>query len=197
MINLKFTKIPTDTFEKIVLGAGMILKKFDPQKSETIANEDILAATSGGTSITCVPSYVDFGEDIDNCPKNVMELKRLDSWEVKMSGSLVTVDANAAKLLLGAADVAQDKITPRVDVKAEDFTTLWLVADYSNVDGSCVAIEMKNVLSTGGFSLQTSDKGKGKYEFEFTAHASMSKQEEVPCTIYTKKASSPSPSQLK
>ena len=36
---------------------------------------------------------VTYGDDIDNCPKNTKELKKLDSWEAKMSGTFVTVTA--------------------------------------------------------------------------------------------------------
>ena len=54
------------------------------------------------------------------------ELKKLESWEVKLSGSFVTVTADSAKLMVGAADSAKagtaDKITPRNDIKDADFS---------------------------------------------------------------------------
>lgn len=67
--------------------------------------EDILGATSGGVNFVATPEFSDFGEDIDNAPVNVLELKRLDSWEVTMSGTFVTVDVNLAKTLVGIADI--------------------------------------------------------------------------------------------
>lgn len=183
----KYTKIPADSFEKLQLNAGILLKKFEP-KTASVTESDILGATSGGIGFEATPTYSDFGEDIDNCPKNMKELKRLDSWEAKLSGSFVTVDAGSAKTLVGAADVASDdptKVVPRNELKDSDFGDVWLVGDYGTGEGY-VAIHMLNALSTGGFKMQTTDKAKGAFEFEFTGHYSMAKQEEVPFEIYIK-----------
>lgn len=87
------------------------------------------------------------------------ELKQLDGWEAKMSGTFVTVTAELAAKLTGAADTATDKVTPRNELKAADFADLWWVGDYSavNEDGSkgasagFCAIRLLNSLSTGGF----------------------------------------------
>ncbi|MCR0429230.1 hypothetical protein MKC53_04375 [[Clostridium] innocuum] len=188
---MKFTKIPETAFDEIQLNAGVLLKEFTPESAEC---DGIVAATSGGISFEATPTYTDFGEDIDNCPKNMKELKKLESWEVKMSGDFVTVTADSAKLLAGAADASKsgsvDKITPRNDVTDADFTDLWLVGDYSSKNGEgkggFVAIHMLNSLSTGGFKLQTSDKSKGKMTFEFTGHYSMAEQTRVPFEIFIK-----------
>ena len=189
---MKFTRIPTDTFQKLQLNAGMLVRDFDPATG-TVNEDDIVGATSGGIAFAATPTYTDFGEDIDNCPNNMMELKVLDTWEVTMSGSLVTMDTAAAQQLIGAADIdASDstKIIPRADVLTSDFTDLWVVGDYSDENGDenggFLAIKMLNALSTGGLSLQTNDAGKGTFEFEFTGHYSMSAQETVPFEVYIK-----------
>lgn len=189
---MKFTKIPDTAFDEIQLNAGVLSTTFTPSSGEI---GDILAATSGGISFEATPTYTDFGEDIDNCPKNTKELKKLDSWEVKMSGSFVTVTATSAKMMVGAADTAKDgtadKITPRNDVLDTDFEDIWLVGDYSSkngdTNGGFVAIHMLNALSTGGFKLQTADKNKGTLSFEFTGHYSIEDQSTVPFEIYIKK----------
>lgn len=189
---MKFTKIPDTAFDEIQLNAGVLSTTFTPSSGEI---GDILAATSGGISFKATPTYTDFGEDIDNCPKNTKELKKLDSWEVKMSGSFVTVTATSAKMMVGAADTAKDgtadKITPRNDVLDTDFGDIWLVGDYSSkngdTNGGFVAIHMLNALSTGGFKLQTADKNKGTLSFEFTGHYSIEDQSTVPFEIYIKK----------
>lgn len=188
---MKYTQIPTDTFKNIQLNAGVLLSEFDVE-TETVTNSNIIGATSGGINFTATPTYVDFGSDIDNCPKNTLELKKLDTWEAKMSGTFSTVTADLAKGLLGAADAASGKITPRTDLATADFDDLWWVGDYSdiNTDGTSagkagfVAIHLKNALSTGGFQIQSSDKEKGKFSFEYTAHYSMNAQETVPFEIY-------------
>lgn len=189
---MKFTKIPDTAFDEIQLNAGVLSTTFTPSSGEI---GDILAATSGGISFEATPTYTDFGEDIDNCPKNTKELKKLDSWAVKMSGSFVTVTATSAKMMVGAADTAKegtaDKITPRNDVLDTDFGDIWLVGDYSSkngdTNGGFVAIHMLNALSTGGFKLHTADKNKGTLSFEFTGHYSIEDQSTVPFEIYIKK----------
>lgn len=192
---MKYTQIPTDTFKNIQLNAGILVTDFDPT-AETITSGSIVGATSGGISFTATPEYVDFGEDIDNCPKNTMELKKLDTWTATMSGTFATVTASLVNSLLGAADTATNKITPRNDVSESDFKTIWWVGDYSdiNTDGTSgkagfVAIKLSNALSTGGFQLQSSDKEKGKFSFEFTAHYSIEAPDTVPFEIYVKAGS--------
>lgn len=188
---MKYTKIPTDTFKNLQLNAGVLLKSFDVE-TQTLAADSIIGATSGGVSFTAVPSSIDFGEDIDNCPKNTKEMMHLDSWEAKMSGTFASVSKSLAKALVGAADLSGAKVTPRNDFSDADFSDLWWVGDYSEVneDGTStgkagfIAIHLLNSLSTGGFSIQSSDKGKGQFEFEFTGHYSMEDQDKVPFEVY-------------
>ena len=186
---MKYTKIPETTFKNLQLNAGVLLSDFNPETA-VVPNESIIGATTGGVNFTATPTFSDYGEDIDNCPKNTMELKRLDSWEISMSGTYVTVDANAVKALVGAADVSGNKIVPRNDVKLSDFTDVWWVGDYSDnngeTNGGYVAIHMMNALSTGGFTIQSSDNGKGNFAFTYTAHYSMNAQDTVPFEVYVK-----------
>lgn len=189
----KFTVIPQDTFSGLQLDAGVLLKKFTPATPTAPADEDIICATTGGINATCVPTYSDLGEDVDNCPANMKELKHLDSWECKMSFTSLGLSANAIKLALGAADIGdtsaskQDTITPRRDLKQTDFTDLWWVGD--RADGGCVAIQIKNALSTGGFSLQTTKNGKGQLSVELTGHVSIDAQGTMPMVFYSLDAS--------
>ena len=186
---MKYTKIPETTFKNLQLNAGVLLSAFNPSTA-TVADESIIGATTGGVNFTATPTFSDYGEDIDNCPKNMKELKKLDSWEISLSGTYVTVDANAVKALVGAADVSGNKITPRNDLKLTDFTDVWWVGDYSDqngdTNGGFVAIHMMNTLSTSGFAIQSSDNGKGNFAFTYTAHYSMSAQDTVPFEVYVK-----------
>ena len=189
---MKYTKIPENTFQNIQLNAGVLLSSFTPS-SATVSDEAIIGATTGGINFTATPTYIDFGEDIDNCPKNMKELKKLDSWEAKCSGTFVTIDTAVAKSLIGAADIGTSdttKVTPRNDLAQADFSDIWIVGDYSDKNGATnggfVAIHMMNALSTGGFQIQTADKEKGQFAFEYTAHYSMSAQDTVPFEVYIK-----------
>lgn len=189
---MKFTKIPADTFKNVQMNAGVLLTEFDP-KTASLELANIIGATSGGISFAATPTYKDMGEDIDNCPKNTKELKRLESMDIKMSGTFATVTAESAKMLNAHADIdASDAthIVPRTDIKDEDFTDVWWVGDYSDENGEqnggFCAIHMMNALSTGGFKIQSEDKGKGKFAFEFTAHFSIADQTKVPYEVYVK-----------
>lgn len=191
---MKYTQIPETTFKNLQLNAGILLSAFTPGTGELEA-DDILGATSGGVNFTATPTYSDRGKDVDNCPVNVKELKKLDSWAVTMSGTFVTVTTNLAKTLIGAADIGSPdttKVTPRNDILTTDFTDLWWVGDYSDVneDGAStgkagfVAIHMINGLSTGGFQIQSGNRAKGQFAFEFTGHYSIEDQSKVPFEVY-------------
>lgn len=195
----KFTQIPTDTFKKLQFGAGLLTTEFAPATGE-LAASSIIGATSGGVTFEATPSFSDFGEDIDNCPKNTKELKNLDSWEAKMSGSFVTMDTKAAVSVIGTAAVAsndQTKVVPRNSVNDTDFTDIWWIGDYSDIneDGSTagkagfIAIKLINALSTGGFKIKSGDKAKGTFEFEYTGHYSIENIDTVPFELYIKAGS--------
>ena len=187
---MKFTQIPTDTFENLQMNAGILLDEFTPSTG-VIGN--IIGATTGGINFTATPTYSDYGEDIDNCPKNMKELKKLDSWEATLSGTFASVSALLAKTLIGAADADKSDAThiiPRNDILETDFQDIWWVGDYSNLNGDknggFCAVHLINALSTGGFQIQSTDKAKGQFAFSFTGHYSMDDQSRVPFEIFVK-----------
>ena len=189
---MKFTQIPTNTFKELQLNAGILTSKFTPATG-TVEADNILGATSGGVSFSATPTHTDLGDDIDNCPENMKELKKLQSWEAKMSGTFLTVNTAQAKSLIGAADIGSSdttKVTPRNDLASTDFEDIWWIGDYSDKNGATnggyIAIHMMNALSTGGFQLQSSDKAKGQFAFEYTAHYSMAAPDTVPFELYIK-----------
>ena len=196
---MKFTRIPETAFQNLQLNAGILLKSFTPSTAE-ITETDLLGATTGGVNFTATPTHSDYGDEIDNCPVNVRELKRLDSWEVLLSGTFITVTPDLAKRLIGAADIDgsdDTNIVPRNDLKTTDFQDIWWVGDYSeiNEDGTgtgkagFVAIHMLNALSTGGFQIQSNNRGKGNFAFEFTGHYSIENQDTVPFEVYVSEGS--------
>lgn len=186
----KFAVIPESTFDDLQLDAGVLLKNFTPGTTTEPVDEDIICATTGGINATCVPTYSDFGEDVDNCHNGMKELKHLDSWECKLAFTALGTSPEAIRLALGSADVDKvdtTKITPRADIAQADFSDLWWVGD--KADGGLVAIQLKNALSTGGFSLQTTKNGKGQISVELTGHVSITDQKTVPMVFYSTSAS--------
>lgn len=180
----KFTVIPQSTFDDLQTDAGVLLTTFDPTNPTAPADSDIICATTGGINVVCQAEYSDYGEDVDNCPNNMMELKHLDSWTCTMSTTCLGTSPELIKLSLGAADISNGTcIIPRRTVQSSDFGHLWWVGD--KADGGLVAVQLKNALSTGGFSLQTTKNGKGQITLELTGHVSMNDQNTMPMVFYS------------
>lgn len=190
---MKYTQMPADAFKQIQMNAGILLSDFDPATG-SFDTSDLIGATTGGIQFTATQEFSDFGDDIDNCPKNTMELKRSTGFtDVKLSGTYVTVTAGSAKAIIGTADVdSQDAthIVPRNDVLLTDYDDVWFVGDYSDVNtGSSagyIAIHVKNALSTGGFQMKTSDRAKGNFSFEYSGHYSIANIDDPPFEVYVK-----------
>lgn len=181
-----FTAISQDAFDELQMDAGMLLKTFNPASPAAPADADIITATTGGITVECVPTYSDFGEDIDNVPNNMKELKHLDGWECRISTTALGTTPEAIKLSLGAADIDgtnTSKITPRRDLNQSDFSDVWWVGD--KMYGGFVAVKLINALSTGGFSLKTTKNGKGNLTLELTGHVSINAQQTMPMEFYS------------
>lgn len=178
----RFTRIPESTFSGLQLDAGILLKNFDPE-NPAVQDADIICATTGGINPQCIPTYSDMGEDVDNCPLNMLELKKLDGWDCKIATTCLGNDPETIRLALGAADRSGKTVRPRRDVQTSDFRDLWWVGD--RADGGFVAIKLLHALSTGGFSLQTTKNGKGQISLELTGHVSIHAQNVVPMQFYS------------
>ena len=186
----KFTQVPTDTFEHLQLNAGILVDDFTPATG-TIGN--ILGATTGGIQFSTNPEFTDFGEDIDNVPNNMMELKHLNQFDPQMSGTFLTCTPSLAKMLVGAGAIDgtdTTKIVPRAELLSTDFDEVWWIGDYSDVNTGAnagfIAIRLMNALNTAGFQIQSTKNEKGQLAFEFHGHYSIEDQETVPFEIYVK-----------
>lgn len=180
----RFTKIPESTFNDLQVDAGVLVKKFDLETQE-VKDEDIICATTGGINVTCTPSFTDYGEDVDNCPANMLELKRIDSYECTIGFTSLGTSLELLKMALGAAliDTENRKVTPNPTLVKADFIDLWWVGD--KADGGLVAVHLLNALSTGGLSLQTTKAGKGQISVTMTGHVSIEAQDVVPIEFYS------------
>lgn len=179
-----FYKIPNDTFDGLQLEAGVLLTDFDPSDPEVV-DSAIVCATTGGISISATPEYTDLGEDVDNVPPNMKELKSDPKWTCQITTTGLGTTPEAIRLALGAADItaASGKIAPRSALNQNDFADLWWVGD--KADGGFVAAKLINALSTGGFSLQSTKDGKGQVSLEFTGHVSINAQDVMPIEFYS------------
>lgn len=191
-MGMKFTKVPSDTFEKIQINAGIVCKGFNP---DTLEVTEIISATSGGISFASNPTYTDFFEDVDNLPPNTKQGKRITAWDPTISGTGLSVDSNNVRNRLGAADITTSggvaKITPRGYLVDTDFEDVWFVGDYSDkntgANAGYIAIHLIDALNTNGFSLQTGKNAKGQSTFEYHGHYDMEDEDqEPPFEIYVK-----------
>lgn len=181
-----YTVIPESTFHDMQLDAGVLLSRFDPA-NPAVSNGDIITATTGGIQATCKPTFSDLAEDVDNVPNGMMEFQHLDGWECSLSTTALGTSPEMIRMSLGCADIDgtdTTKIVPRADLKQSDFaSSLWWVGD--KADGGFVAIELKNALSTEGFSLKTTKNGKGQTSLTLRGHISINAQKVVPMVFYS------------
>lgn len=182
----RFTRIPADTFEQIQTNAGILLYNFDLENPDAVKDEDIICPTSGGINAVCAPTYSDMGEDVDNCPANLLELTNLDGWNCTFGFTSLGTSPESIRLALGAADIDPNDpahIIPRRTLKTSDAKDIWWVGD--RADGGFVAVQLKKAVSTSGFSLQTSKAGKGNTSVTLTGHVTADTQQQVPMEFWS------------
>lgn len=188
---MKYTQIPADTFQHLVLNAGILVDEFTPADG-TIGN--LLGATTGGITFNANPTYSDWGEDIDNCPTNTMELKRIDGFDPVMSGTFLTVTGSSLESLVGSATKTStsgvDKVVPNNELSTTDFKEVWWIGDYSDKNTGAtagfMAIHLLNALNQTSLQITTTKNGKGQLAFEYHGHYSLNAQDTVPFEVYLK-----------
>ena len=98
-----YTKISSTAFEEMQLDAGILLNNFNIA-SPNVTDSDIICATTGGINASCVPTFEDIAEDVDNAPNNMKEYKKLSSWECKLSTTALATSADFIQKTIGAGD---------------------------------------------------------------------------------------------
>jgi len=190
---MKFTQVMADAFQNLQMNAGIICDNFTPATG-TIGN--ILGATTGGFTFNSNPTYLDFGEDVDNCPPNTWQLKRVSYYDPAISGTFLTISAAVSKNLIGGADIPSNDIThvvPRGNLESTDFSDVWVIGDYSDKNtgdnAGYLAVHLKNVLNTAGIQWTTTKDGKGQFSFDYHAHYDLQNVDDIPFEIYCKAGS--------
>jgi hypothetical protein len=180
----KATRVSADFYNSVQKEAGILLNTFDVSNPVEPTDEQIITATTGGISISCVPETQDIFEDIDNVPNNTAEGKDITGWTVSLSTTAIGVNEDTIALALGAYETGLDGgVLPRRNYKIDDFKTIYWVGDMADETKLLCAV-IKNAVSTGGFSLQTSKNGKGQLALELTGHTKLNEQEVVPAEFY-------------
>lgn len=180
----KWSKISAESFKSMQFDSGMLVKNFDASEVTEPSEDDILCTTTGNITVNCTPTMVDLGEDVNNLHVQAKELQYIQRWTATMGFTALEMSHEVLKMALGAADVDTESgaITPRMELKDEDFTqNLALVM--SLIGGGLAVAVIDNALSTGGLSITTQKEGKGNLAVTMTAFASLAKQD-VPMKFY-------------
>ena len=180
---MTYTKVTKAQFDEMQFNAGVWVRSFDIQ-SPAVQDSDIICATSGGISLSVVPSIVDIGDGVYMMPKGTAEMLMVTGWTVEASFTSLGFGGGMIQFVLGASDSGADGINPRLDLQDEDFEDLWWIGD--RVDGGLVAIHLLNALSDEGIDIQTERQASGKISIHLTAHASLEDDmEQIPVEIYS------------
>lgn len=176
------TGLNSSTAQNLQLGAGAILKaKY--VKGQTLTAENILSATNGGMTFSAVPTF--FVPTVDGMFDNVKGGgKTITNWVVTLTFTAVEADAEVLLKALGCADVSDaGVITARHNIKAEDYSNLYAIAEKG--DGSVIQITIKNAMNTSGLSLQTTNNGNGGISFTISGNYDIAALETPPFEIET------------
>lgn len=191
---MRYTQVASDAFQHLQLNAGVILTEFNPESPGTPSTlkSKIAFATAGGAEFNSTPTYIDYGEDIDNIPANTKQMKRVQSYEPHLTGTAKTFNESARDRLLSCytrtAITGGYKYVPNPELSESDFDDIWWVGDYSannsNEGGGGVAIRIMNAINTGGFQFKSNDDGKGDFAFDFQGHYDIDDIDVVPWEVY-------------
>lgn len=180
---MTYSRITNEQFDEMQFDAGVWVRSFNIQ-SPAVQDSDIICATSGGISLSVVPSIVDLGDGVYMMPKGTAEMLMVTGWTVDASFTTLGFGGGMIQFVLGASDSGADGINPRLDLQDGDFEDLWWIGD--RVDGGLVAIHLLNALSDEGIDIQTERQASGKISVHLTAHASIEEDmEAVPVEIYS------------
>lgn len=190
------TGLSENTFQNIQLNEGAFFVGLDYKTAtdaktllallKTERKTKCLGATIGGGSFTATPETRQIEADGMRYP--VIGSTVIDSWEVKLTGTMKEVTAaNIARVLATAGTPKKEgnitTISVRTDVKTEDYipSIVWVGTMAAD---KVLLIDLKNALNLTGMNLTFADKGEGSLPFEFKAHcATLEEMENAPFVI--------------
>lgn len=176
------TKISADAFNNMAYDSGMWLNKFDVESPKTPEDKDIICTTTGDITINCEATYENIAEDVNNVHGDFKEFQILTGWSVTTDFTALEATPEVLKMGFGAADIDRNKVTPRNELKQEDFVDRYWVA--KTLGGGLVVAHLMNTLSTSGISLTSTKDGKANLGVNLKAFASLENQEVVPVEFY-------------
>lgn len=179
----KASKVSKTFFNNLQLETGVLLKRFDISNPVEPKDEDIITATTGGISLSCVARLIDLFEDIDNVKTGTKQGQHVEGWDVEMTTTGLELTEETISTALGASETNMEGgIVPR-ECKPEDFKDLFWLSDTADTTKAFLAV-CKNAFSTGGFTLTASKNTKGNMPLTFKGFYDLENQEEEPAEFY-------------
>lgn len=196
------TAVRPQTFERLQLNAGAFLKNFNLSTyTEYSALEEALfgaikdgtkalGATRGGGTFTATPTMRSI--EADGKRYEFKGSTVIDTWDIKLTATLMEITPDNFVLALGTAEKTEDKAftvgkktTIKLRTNIEDGDYIQNLVWFGNTSKGLVAIVLDNALNNTGVTLTFSDKGEGTLPVEFHAYQdTVENNEYAPCAIY-------------
>jgi len=186
-----YTGLTADTAKNLVLDSGAFFTNFivgtDTFESAVTAGK-LIGATRGGGSFSAVPEIRQI--EADGAKGAVVGLQLIDTWEVKMSATVIEVSEANIERALGAFKSELDVATLYSEIRGTDkFVASEYIKDVTFVGKQSgysdpIIIQIYNALNTNGLTLTTSDKGESAIEFDFQAHYAIDDLTTPPFAIF-------------
>lgn len=189
------TGLDAASLDNLQLDAGVFLRKFDYSSYTSVAAlkealaaaaenpENRMGATRGDGNFSAIPQRR--SPEINGKRYEFVGSERFDSWEIKMTGTLLETTAQNIRDVLSCADVEKNgdvtTLTLRTQPKKEDYMDVVWVGDTAK---GLILIALKNALNVVGMNFTFTDKGEGTLPFEFHAHQDkVGDYDKAPCEI--------------
>lgn len=167
--------IKSNTFDKIELGAGVLLNKFTTV-AEINKETDIVCATRNGATISVPASMRNIA--VDGVRTNTVESYVNDGWTPTFAFTALTADKESVQMALGVADIEENKVIPKHNVESKYFKNYYWYGERS--DGAKIVFFLGNAISTGGLSWKTNNQGESESSITLTGNYTANNQDTAP-----------------
>jgi len=179
------------TADNLLLDAGAFFINFDIEVDDfdsAVAADKLLGATRGGGNFSAVPEMRTI--EVDGVKGAAKGLQVIDSWEVKMTASVLEVSKEGLARALTASEtdtttnLEYDIISAKNHIDITDYIDNITFVGTKSGTVEPVIIQIYNALNTTGLTLQTQDKGEAVISMEFLGHYDDSDLDSPPFKIF-------------
>lgn len=171
-----------DTYKNLQLDAGVFLVNFSYSSATDSAAlataittaigtpANYLGATRGGGTFEAVPDTREI--EVDGVHSPFVGSTKINSWDIRLTTTLIEVTPAHIKEALGAATVSTSgkKTTITINNQYADANYIDHLCWVGDTSEGLVLIELDNALNTSGLTLTFTDQGEGTFPVEFVAH---------------------------